>query len=130
MMRVLSIAVLVAGVALGCTPPSTVPGTTRNPNVITREEIEKSNTSNAYDAVSMLRPSFLNSHGSTTMTGSDTGYPRVYVNHLLFGDLQALRTLDVHGIREIHFYTGTQATTRFGLSNGSGVIEVISDAGQ
>jgi hypothetical protein len=129
MMRTISIAALVTAVVLGCTP-STVPGTTRDPNVITAEDIQKSHTYNAYDAVSMLRPGFLNTHGATTINGGDTGFPRVYLNHLFFGDLQSLRTLDVHGIREIHFYNGTQAQTRFGMGNVSGVIEIISDAGR
>ena len=127
-MRVISIAVLVAGAVLACAPPSTVGGTMHSPNVITREEIEKSNVFNAYDAISMLRPQFLNSHGATTISGSDTGYPRVYLNHQLFGDLQSLRTMDVHGISEIRYYDGTEASNRFGLGNVSGAIEVITDA--
>jgi hypothetical protein len=128
MMRVISITAMIAGVALACSPPSTVGGTTRNPNVITAEDIAKSNVYNLYDAISMLRPGFLNSHGSTTISGSDTGYPRVYLNHVFFGDLQSLRTLDVHGVSEIHYYNGTEAPTRFGLGNASGVIEVITTA--
>lgn len=127
-MRVISIAALVAGVVLACSPPSTVGGTMRNPNVITREDIANSNVYNVYDAVSMLRPAFLNSHGSTTISGSDTGYPRVYLNHILFGDLQSMRSLDVHGVSEIHYYNGAEASARFGLGNVSGAIEIISDA--
>jgi len=127
-MRVISIAAMIAGVALACSPPSTVGGTTRNPNVITREEIQNSNVYNAYDAVSMLRPQFLNSHGATTLSGSDTGYPRVYLNHIFYGDLQSMRALDARNISEIHYYKGTEAAPRFGLGNGSGVIEIITDA--
>ncbi len=127
-MRVISIAALVAGVVLACSPPSAIPGTMRNPSVITREDIEKANVYNVYDAVSMLRPAFLNSHGSTTINGTDNPYPRVYLNHLFFGDLQSMRTLDVHGVSEIHYYNGTEASTRFGLGNVSGVIEILTDA--
>ena len=127
-MRVISIAVLFAGALLACAPPSTVPGPIRNANVITREDIEKANVLNAYEAISRLRPQFLNSHGSTTISGSDTGYPKVYFNHQYYGDLQSLRNIDVHGIREIHYYNGTEASTRFGLGNVSGAIEVITSA--
>ncbi|MEO8910043.1 MAG: hypothetical protein ABI408_07440 [Gemmatimonadaceae bacterium] len=129
MMRSISLAVLVAGAVLACSPPSSaVPRDMRNPNVITRADIEKSNVFNVYDAVSQLRPAFLNFRGSTTISGSDTGYPRVYLNHQFYGDLQSLRALDVHGVSEIHYYNGTEASTRFGLGNVSGVIEVITDA--
>ena len=127
-MRVISIAVLFAGAVLACAPPSTVQGPMRNSNVITREDIETANVLNAYDAVSRLRPQFLNSHGSTTLTGKDTGYPKVYLNHQFYGDLNSLRNIDVHGISEIHFYGGSEASTRFGLGNVSGAIEVITSA--
>ena len=127
-MRVISIAVLFAGAVLACAPPSTVQGPMRNSNVITREDIETANVLNAYDAISRLRPQFLNSHGSTTLTGKDTGYPKVYLNHQFYGDLNSLRNIDVHGISEIHFYGGSEASTRFGLGNVSGAIEVITSA--
>jgi hypothetical protein len=128
MMRVISIVGVFAGAVLACAPPpSSFPGGMPNANVITREDIEGVNVSNAYDAITRLRPQFLNSHGRTTIYGSDTGYPQVYLNHQRYGDLQSLRTLDVHGISEIHYYNGTEATTRFGSGNVSGAIEVITD---
>lgn len=127
-MRVISIAVVFASAVLACSPPSTVPGPMRNSNVITREDIENANVYNAYDAVSRLRPQFLNSHGATTISGGDTGYPKVYLNHQFYGDLQSLRNIDVHGISEIHYYNGPEASTRFGLGNVSGAIEVTTVA--
>jgi hypothetical protein len=128
MMRFISIAALLAGAALACAPTSTVPRPMRNSNVITREEMETANVMNAYDAINRLRPQFLNSHGTTTLSGTDTGYPKVYLNHQLYGDLQSLRNIDIHGISEIHYYNGTEASTRFGLGNVSGAIEVITSA--
>ena len=127
-MRVISIAVVFASAVLACAPPSTVPGPTRNSNVITREDIAKVNVLNAYEAISRLRPPFLNSHGSTTLSPNDAGYPNVYLNHQRYGDLQSLRNIDVSSISEIHYYNGPQASTRFGLGNVSGAIEVITDA--
>ena len=124
-MRIISYAGLVAGVILACAPPSTA-RTAGDPNVITREEILASRVTNAYDAVSRLRPSFLQFHGQTSMTGSDTGYPKVYLDRVPFGDVSSLRSLDVNGISEIHYYNGPAASNRFGLGNVSGAIEVIS----
>ena len=125
-MRIISIAVLFA--VLACAPPSTVPGTTRNSSVITREDIAGVHAVNAYEAVSRLRPNFLNSHGATTLNPNDTGLPNVYLNHQLYGDIQSLRNIDVSSISEIHYYTGPQASSRFGLGNVSGAIEVLTDA--
>ena len=127
-MRFISIAALFAGAALACAPPSTYTGGIPNSNVITREDIAAVNVSNAYDAISRLRPKFLNSHGATTIRGSDNGYPKVYLNHQLYGDLESLRNIDIHGISEIHYYNGPEASTRFGLGNVSGAIEVITSA--
>lgn len=126
-MRITALVGLVAAVFLACSPPSTARAA-RSPNVITKEEIVASHANNAYDAVSMLRPAFLNFHGQTTINGSDTGYPKVYLEHILFGDLSSLRTMDVNGIREIHYYNGAEASSRFGLGNVSGAIEVVVDA--
>jgi hypothetical protein len=125
MMRIVSLTGLVAGVFLACAPSSTG-RTTRDPNVITREEIVASHASTAYEAVSMLRPSFLQYHGQTTISGSDPSSPRVYLDRMLFGDINSLKTLDTNGILEIRFYNGSEASSRFGLGNVSGAIEVIS----
>lgn len=116
---------LVAGASIGCGPTSTLKGE-RNSNIITQAEIADSHVSNAYDAVRMLRPAYLQSHGATTLTGSDTGFPKVYLNHQLYGDLESLKTLDVSGISEIHYYNPAEASNRFGLDNVSGAIEVIT----
>jgi hypothetical protein len=125
-MRIISLAVLVAAIFVSCAPPAVTAGSGRERNVITREEILASQASNAYDAVSRLRPNFLNSHGPTTIHGPDTGYPKVYLDHILLGDLSSLKTLNPVGIREIHYYNGPEASSRFGLDNVSGAIEVIS----
>jgi hypothetical protein len=126
-MRIKHFAVAVIGFTLACASASSG-RPARNTNVITREEIANAHVYNAYDAVRMLRPQFLQSHGQTTITGSDTGYPRVYLNHQFYGDLESLRNLEVSGISEIHYYNGPDASNRFGLGNVSGAIEVITDA--
>ena len=126
-MRKMSIALLLMGFVFACSPPSTAKSA-REGNVISREEIAASHQYNAYDVVSTLRPAFLHSHGPTTFDPNDSGLPKVYLNHMLFGDLQSLRTLDVAGIREIRYYNGTEASNRFGLGNVAGAIEVITDA--
>lgn len=126
-MRMISIVGFVAGVVLACSPPATA-RPSREANVITREEIANSHMYNVYDAVNLLRPAFLQTHGPMSITGGDSPYPKVYLNHILYGDVESLRTLDVNGIREIRYYNGAEASNRFGLGNVSGAIEIITDA--
>jgi hypothetical protein len=128
MMRMMSLAGLVATVLIACAPPSTTRAG-RDPNLLTRDEILASYTTNAYDAVAKLRPNFLVGRGQNTILGSDTGYPKVYLDHILFGDLQSLRSIDPMSVREIRFYNAGAASNRFGLGNASGAIEVISATG-
>jgi hypothetical protein len=125
MMRIVLLAGLVTALALSCAPPTTARAS-RDSNVITSEELVASQATNAFDAVRRLRPNFLISRGRTTINGSDTGYPRVYLDRVLFGDINSLKNLSVNGIREIHYYNGSEASGRFGLDNVSGAIEVIS----
>ena len=129
-MRIPSIAVLIAGVVACAPTPSSFPGGTPNTNVITREDIQAANVFNAYDAVSRLRPQFLNSHGATSVnrTAGETMYPKVYLNNQFYGDITSLRSLDVHGITEIRYYSAPQASTQFGLGNEGGAIQVVTDA--
>ena len=125
-MRIMSLAGLLAAFSLACAPPSTA-RSGRDANVITKEEILDTHASNVYDAVSRLRPNFLHYRGQTTLRGSDTGYPKVYLDRILLGDINSLKTLNPNGIREVHYYNGAEASSRFGLDNVSGAIEVISD---
>ncbi|HEX3533877.1 MAG TPA: hypothetical protein VHT23_06625 [Gemmatimonadaceae bacterium] len=126
-MRMVLLVGLVAALATSCTPPTTA-RSSRDPNVITSDELVASQATNAFDAIRRLRPNFLTSRGVTTLRGADTGYPRVYLDRVLFGDLNSLKNLSVNGIREIHYYNGPEASGRFGLDNVSGAIEVISAA--
>ena len=125
-MRFMSLAGLVATVVLACAPPATA-HSGRDANVITKEEIASVQVANLYDVVTRLRPNFLANRGQSTLRGADNGYPRVYLDRSPLGDIQALKTLSPNGIREIRYYNGAEASSKFGLDNTSGAIEVLSD---
>jgi hypothetical protein len=129
MMRLISLAGLVATFLLACAPASTArPG--QSANVITKEELLETHAANVYDAITRLRPNFLHFRGQTTLRGADTGYPKVYQDRILLGDINSLKSMNPTGIREIRYYNGPEASGRFGLDNVSGAIEVISDSGR
>lgn len=146
-MRILSGCCLVAALVLACSPPSTTAGR-HGSNVITMDEIASSHVNNAFDAVSVLRPSFLRYRGVTSLAkdtscvvnsagrancrpptaalGGDTGYARVYLNHQFYGNITSLRGISAGDIREIRYYNVQEASNKFGLGNPSGVIEVLT----
>jgi hypothetical protein len=138
---------VVATLLLSWAPPSTTAGR-HDSNVITSEEIASAHVNNAFDAVTILRPSFLRYRGVTSLAqdtsctsdasgrmnckpptealGGDTGYARVYLNHQFYGNITSLRGINAGEIHEIHYYNVQQASNRFGLGNPSGVIEVVT----
>jgi hypothetical protein len=131
MIRIKYSAVLAAAIVMACASASTgaKSGTTAHAtNVISRDEIMAAQVYSAYDAIQRLRPSFFRSHGSTTMAANDAGLPSVYLNRQLYGDIGSLKQIEVAAIREIHYYTPAEASTRFGKGNPSGAIEVVTDA--
>ena len=83
---------------------------------ITAEEIAAANAFNAYDAVSKLRPMFLQQRGSSP--------PVVYVDNIRYGSPATLRDIPTTNIQQIEFIGASDATTRFGTGDSGGVIMV------
>jgi hypothetical protein len=127
-MRYQRLGIFVLLAALACASANNPGRAMRDPNLLTKEEIATAHVSNAYDAINALRPSFLRYRGQTTITGSDTGYPRVYLDRQAYGDLASLKNLEVGNIRSIRYFNASEASTRFGLGNASGAIEITTDA--
>src|ERR1700693_4535583 len=120
-MRTLFLRSLVATLLLSCAPPSTTAGR-HDSNVITSEEIASAHVNNAFDAVTILRPSFLRYRGVTSLAadtsctsdasgrmnckpptavlGGDTGYARVYLNHQFYGNITSLSGINAGEIHE------------------------------
>jgi len=92
---------------------------------ITRAEMEASGVSDPYEAVRLLRPSWLRPRVRTGTHESRDGLPTLYVQNMRFGSVYGLRDFRVEGIKEIRYITGLDATTRWGIGNTSSVIEVV-----
>ncbi len=65
-MRISSLFTAAVALPLACAPPSTTAGS-HSSNIISREEIAGAHVTNAYDAVTVLRPTFLRFHGHTSI---------------------------------------------------------------
>jgi len=125
MLRSFTHAMLVVALT-ACASAGNKSGTPKDSSVITREEIATSMESNAYDAVARLRPLFLKSRGRTTINGEVNDYATVFVDGVRYGDLSTLRGIVTNQIQMIRFLGGPDAVTKYGMSYGSGAIEVFT----
>lgn len=111
---------------LGCASASATPGPHRAANLLTAEEIAGSYTTTAFEAVEKLRPAFLHSRG-TDLAHSDSGLADVFIGLVRYGDANSLRNIPAMEVLQIHFYSGAEALTKFGMHDPTatnGVIEV------
>ncbi|HJP85170.1 MAG TPA: hypothetical protein VJ852_04230 [Gemmatimonadaceae bacterium] len=96
-------------------------------NVITEEEIRSIPASNLYELVQKLRPNMLRARGQSSLGGSTVGdYPVVFVDGRSYGDIGSLRSLIPSQVSLVRYYEATDAAGKFGMINGSGVIDVTT----
>ncbi len=90
--------------------------------MITREQIQELRFANAYDAVKGLRATWLSTRGAESFR-----YPtevQVYVDGVHFGAVETLQNIPSQGIQYIQHFNGLEATSRWGIDHGRGVIFV------
>lgn len=80
------------GASGGATTGATASGARIRANVLTREEIEGSGTTNLFDAIQRLRPQWLRNASQTSYSGGGTDLV-VYQNTTLLGGLESLRQI-------------------------------------
>ena len=123
-MSIRYLGLITAAAALGCATTSGTPGMRGSSNVITEQEIVAANVSNAYEVIQKLRPNFLHSRGATTLQNTAPATPNVYVDGQRYGDTDSLRNIPAMNIAGIRYYSVSEGSTKFGLDNASGVIEI------
>jgi len=112
---------------LACAPAVAPGRDIANRQIITPDEIEALNAANADEVIRKVRPNFLSSRGETSLGRSRSSrLPTVYVDGMAFGTVATLRTIPAMQIESIRLYRSWEATTRFGLGNTSGVIEITT----
>ena len=96
-------------------------------NVITEQEIRSVPAANLYELVEKLRPQMLRAHGQSTLGGSTASdFPIVYLDGRSYGDVGSLRSLIPSQVSLVRYYDATNAAGKFGITGGSGVIEVTT----
>ena len=100
--------------------------TPQDRNLITADEIAKSNATNAYEAVERLRPAFLRTRGSQSLQNQVPPTPMIYIDGMRYGPLQTLSSVPAIGIVSIQYLTAIEATQRYGFGNEGGAIMITT----
>lgn len=98
--------------------------TQRDPNLITSDEIARITATNAYDAVQMLRPSFLRARGVPSTTSGMPDLAVVYLDGMKMGDVGQLQRIPTVGIVSIRYINAIEANQRYGRGHEGGAILV------
>ena len=101
-------------------------------NVLTAAEIENgAQITTAYDAVSRLRPLWLNPHDVTVQSAGMAGQSvqiaqvRVYLNDFNVGDIDYLKSVAAETVQEMRFLSQNETASRFGPTDGQVAIVLI-----
>jgi len=101
----------------------TLLGMSYDPDVITVGEFQEVQEGSAYDLIRRLRPTFLSYRGPTTILGSATGMPTVYVDGMRYGSFASLHQIPANWVGEVRLYRASSAG-QFGLDNTGGVLMI------
>lgn len=117
----LAVVVLAVSLAAGCR--ASVPGAGQErPDqlMLTREQIAEPRFTSAYDVVRALRSNWLNARGIASLRFKVE--VQVYLDGVHLGGVQTLQNISTPSIQYIRYINGTDATTRWGIGHGRGVI--------
>lgn len=117
---------LVACASGGGAGPSAVSARPGSGDVITTEEIASLDVSTATEVVRRLRPHWLRNRGPVSLSGGGGGTPVVYIDEVRAGGLEALDRITVNIVQEMRFISGQDASVKYGLNHGGGVIMVVT----
>ncbi|MHB0962648.1 MAG: hypothetical protein ACYC5V_05510 [Gemmatimonadaceae bacterium] len=118
-----AVVMLVASFTDGCKASLPAAGEERpDQQWIMREQIAEPRFSSAYDVVRALRSNWLSTRGSASLRSKVE--VQVYLDGVHLGGVQALQGLSTPSIQYIRYINGTDATTRWRIGHGRGVIFV------
>ena len=112
-------------VSTGCTAATSAgrPTLSTGRDVITAAEIVASRVTDAYQAVTQLRPEFLRRRSATAPISPS---PRVivYLDEMEFGTVESLRHVPLGRVRLIQYLSPNEADLRWGHRHPAGAIHV------
>jgi hypothetical protein len=92
-------------------------------SIITQREILEHKFETLLDAIQALRPTWLQTRGTNTLTQTPTQV-QVYLDNNHLGGISTLSMINLSSVVYIRHYNGLEATARWGLDHGEGAIYV------
>jgi hypothetical protein len=92
-------------------------------DLLTKAQVDGQGFTNLYDAVEALRSNWLTARGPDTILGTPTEVI-VYFDATRLGGVETLRWIAPGDVVYIRHYDGKDATSRWGVGHGQGVIFV------
>ncbi|MBC7896494.1 MAG: hypothetical protein H7066_13850 [Cytophagaceae bacterium] len=92
--------------------------------VIQRNELLAREFTNLFDAIQALRGNWLRDRGSDSF--SKPTAIQVYLDNQRMGGLEQLRTISPRTVAQVRRYDGIEATSRWGMDHGAGVIAITT----
>ena len=124
-MRTLSIGLLAAGFMLGCAgAPAAGRPDSDGGNMLSRAQLQATNSDELYAAIAKLRPDWLSSRGPTSVTDPTPSSASVYMNGSLLGRVEYMRQMRVIDVSQVRYWNAGEASARFGMGHPRGVIEI------
>ncbi|OLC08059.1 MAG: hypothetical protein AUH42_02465 [Gemmatimonadetes bacterium 13_1_40CM_70_11] len=105
------------------------PSPSRNPNIITADELSRVSATSLDEAVRTLRPQWLRNAPSTIRPEAE-GTVVVYQDRVRLGGPESLRQINPLQVKEVRYYAPSEAELRFGPGHLHGAIEVTSITGR
>jgi len=91
---------------------------------LTRDDVMATHTSDAFEAIRVLRPNWLRKRGQMSVTqDSDI---QVYLDHVQLGGVEMLRSIPVSTVGSVQFLDAASATQRWGTGHVHGAILVTT----
>lgn len=124
--RLLIVCLLVVSSVVGCAGGMrTADETSGDRSLITQEQIRSRHFNTAYDAVRSLRGNWLVERGKSSLTRPVE--IQVYVDGVRVGGVALLKDIATEAVQSIRFFSGIEATTRWGTDHGRGAIFVVTE---
>jgi hypothetical protein len=117
--------VLCATLIVAChNAPPPEPGSAGR-SVITREQLDEAGSASVYDVITRLHNEYFNDRGKVSIRMNQTARAVVFMEDQEYGIIETLQNIPASRIQLIRYYSGIDASAKFGAQYGGGVIQLI-----
>jgi hypothetical protein len=92
----------------------------RDRNALSTDEIRTASQNSMYEVIRSQRPAWLRQRGDNSISANGT--VKVYMDNVLLGESNELRSIDPRNVTGAQFLSPQDATTRFGAGHTRGAI--------